>query len=186
MIRAAQRWNKPLFETLKGRTIQVEVKLNLNWDFFFSLTSSDLNFFSKFSHVKDIQAEVEKLRDSSVGWKLDAGLAFLSFPIRRPSVCFSRPMGIPALTSPILTSISKSFSSTVFISTIRSRLGVLSRGVPWVPWEPSKRSKLRRRSSTAGSMLLSFCRGLSRQRGYSLPTSSLITLSCSRIPLIMP
>lgn len=38
------------------------------WNFFFShLLKSDLNYFSKFSHVKDIQAEAGELRDSSVG-----------------------------------------------------------------------------------------------------------------------
>lgn len=93
----------------------------------------------------------------------------VSFPIWRSSDCFSKPGEIVFPTSPTLTSISKSFSSTVFISTIRSLLGVLSRGVPWLPWEPSRWSKLRRRSSMAGSMLLSFCRGLSRQRSYSPP-----------------
>lgn len=88
----------------------------------------------------------------------------------------------PSPNPPTLTSISRSFASTVFISTIRSRLGVLSRGVPWLPWEPSRRSKLRRRSTIAGSMLFSFCKGLSRQRGYSPLTSSLITLSSRRFP----
>ena len=120
------------------------------------------------SSVKDIQAKAIERRDSSVGWKLDAGSAFLVLPYLKILCLLLKVSKNPSPSLPTLTSISKFFSSTVFMSTIRSRFGVLSKGVPWLPWEPSRRSKLRRRSSIAGSMLLSFCRGLSTQR--LLPT----------------
>lgn len=111
-----------------------------------------------------IPTEDRKCPERDGNWILDQHLSILSC-LKILGMLLKAGWNIQP-PSPTFTSISKFFSSTVFMSTIRSRFGVFSRGVPWLPWEPSKRSILRRFSNMAGSILLSFCKRLSWKKGY--------------------